>query len=693
MKFTFNWLKDWADFDLEPATLGATLTMAGLEVEAVVPLAGLENGVEDWQLEISVTPNRGDCLGILGIAREVVALAGGRLKSPPSLQGKNAKLGSRVAVSIEDPQACGRYSARIVDGVTIGPSPAWMRSRLEACGIRAINNVVDVTNYVMLETGQPLHAFDADRLANRSIVVKPAGQIEKFTTLDGVERSLQATDLLVCDGAAPLALAGVMGGSDSEVRSSTRAVLLESANFAPASIRRTAKRLALHSEASHRFERGVDPEATVPALNRAAYLLREFAGGRAEAGIADSYPGKTNQPMILLREERIEKLLGLKIDRKTAIKLLVALGMKTKLQARRRMLTVVPPTYRSDITREADVIEELARVHGYDRIPTVMPLVRSSGGINDPHLLFERKLRSVLTGEGLTEAINLPFIGESLNRSFPGVWPVPPVAISVLNPLTKEHAEMRHSLLPGLIDNLRLNLSQKVRSSHTFHIGKVFGLAVDNETIECQCVAGLMYGPRPYHGLRRAEELPFDFLQCKGLVEAVLGCFRLRKSVLWLPVNTDFLHPGQSAKLFWGDVSLGYAGALHPEVADRLDLPLLFAFELDFEKLLEYAPRQIIVRALPRFPAVERDVALVVDRDFAAQQVIGWVQNLGEALIESIDVFDEYTGAPVPDGKKSLAYKVSYRAEDRTLTDAEINDLHKKLVERLGETFGAERRS
>ena len=270
---------------------------------------------------------------------------------------------------------------------------------------------------------------------------------------------------------------------------------------------------------------------------------------------------------------------------------------------------------------------------------------------------------------------------------------MPPVAISVLNPLTQEHAEMRHSLLPGLIDNLRLNLSHKVRSSHTFHIGKVFSLAADNETIERQCVAGLMYGPRPYHGLRRAEELPYDFLQCKGLVEAVLGCFRLRASVLWLPVNTDFLHPGQSAKLFWGDVSLGYAGALHPEVADRLELPLLFAFELDFEKLLEYAPRQIIVRALPRFPAVERDVALVVDRDFAAQQVIGWVQNLGEALIESIDIFDEYTGAPVPDGKKSLAYKVSYRAEDRTLTDAEINDLHQKLVERLGETFGAERRS
>jgi phenylalanyl-tRNA synthetase beta chain len=616
------------------------------------------------------------------------------MKSPRmSPHGKNAKLDKRITISIEDPQACARYSARIVDDVRIAPAPIWMGSRLEACGIRSINNVVDVTNYVMIETGQPLHAFDLDRLVKKNIVVRPAGRVEKFTTLDGVERRLQATDLLICDGADPVALAGVMGGIDSEVCDSTRSVLLESANFAPGSIRSTAKRLALHSEASHRFERGVDPEGTIAALNRAVYLLHEVAGGRAEAGVSDRFPGRTNQPTILLREERIEKLLGLKLERKTAAKLLGALGMKTKQQPRRRVLTVVPPSFRPDIAREVDVIEELARLQGYDRIPSTMPLVRSSGGHNDPRLAWERKLRSLLTGEGLTEVINLPFIGESMNRSFPGVWQDTPVGVSLLNPLTKENAEMRHSLLPGLIDDLRLNLAYKVRSSHAFHLGKVFSLTADNETVERQCIAGLMYGPRPRHGLRRAEVRPFDFLECKGLVEAVLECFRLSESVVWLPANAGFLHPGKSANLLWRDAPLGYAGQLHPDVLDQLELPALFAFELDFEKLLEYAPRQIAVHALPRFPAVERDVALVVDRDFASQRVIGWIQNLGESRIEHVEVFDEYVGAPVPDGKKSLAYKVSYRAEDRTLTDAEINELHRRLVERLGETFGAARRS
>jgi phenylalanyl-tRNA synthetase beta chain len=694
MKFTFNWLKEFVTYTGSPERLAAMLTMAGLEVESLSPLREAETDRQDWLFEIGVTPNRGDCLGIAGIAREVVALAGGSLKSAPtSRHRKSAKLDKRVTVSIEDAQACPRYSARIVDDVRIEPAPVWMRYRLEACGIRAINNVVDVTNYVMLETGQPLHAFDLDRLAQRNIMVRLAGKTEKLTTLDGVERSVHAADLLICAGTEPVALAGVMGGIDSEVQESTRSLLLESANFAPAVIRRTAKRLVLHSEASHRFERGVDPEGTITALNRAAYLLCELAGARVEPGVADCFPGKSQQRTILLREERIEKLLGLTIERKAATKLLGALGMKTDQRPRRRTLTVVPPSYRPDITREADVIEELARLHGYDRIPSTMPLVRSSGGNNDPRLVWERRLRSLLTCEGLTEAINLPFMGEGMNRIFPGVWQDAPAAVSVLNPLTKENAEMRHSLLPGLIDNLRLNLAYKVRSSHAFHLGKVFSLGADNEAIERQCVAGLMYGPRPRNGLRRAEELSIDFSESKGLVEAVLECFRLGDAVNWSPANAGFLHPGKSANVLRDDAAFGYVGQLHPDLTDQLELPKLFAFELDFEKLLEYAPRRITVHALPRFPAVERDVALVVDRDFASQQVIGWFQNLGESLIEHVEVFDEYVGAPVPDGKKSLAYKVSYRAEDRTLTDAEINALHQKLVERLGETFGAERRS
>ena len=392
MKFTFNWLKEFVEISLAPQELAKTLTMAGLEVESLTALRESENGQQDWLFEVGVTPNRGDCLGLAGIAREVAALTGAGLKTLLlSAAAKDRNVQKRIAISIDDSQLCARYSARIVDGIRTASSPSWMRYRLEICGIRAINNVVDVTNYVMLETGQPLHAFDLERLKNRSIVVRTAGAPTKFTTLDGVERELSAEDLLICDGVEPIALAGVMGGMESEVCESTRSILLESANFAPAAIRRTAKRLGLHSEASHRFERGVDPEVTVIALNRAVYLLDQIAAGSAQSGVADRYPAKVKPPTILLRDEHVERLLGVKIDRKNAAKLLGALGMKTRDHARRLSLTVVPPTSRPDITREVDVIEELARLRGYDQIPATLPTVQSSGAAHDPRLVWERR--------------------------------------------------------------------------------------------------------------------------------------------------------------------------------------------------------------------------------------------------------------------------------------------------------------
>jgi phenylalanyl-tRNA synthetase beta chain len=694
MKFTFNWLKELVGFDLSPERLAERLTMAGLEVESLTAVREPQSNREDWLFEIAVTPNRGDCLGIAGIAREVAALTGGSLKTVPvSAAKKDPAINTRMSIAIKNPRLCPRYSARIVDQIEVTAAPAWLRYRLESCGIRSINNVVDITNYVMLETGQPLHAFDLDRLTTKKIVVRTAGDVRKFTTLDGVPRELTAEDLLICDGDTPVALAGVMGGMDSEVSDSTRSLLLESANFAPISIRRTAKRLALHSEASHRFERGVDPEGTIAALDRAIYLLEEHAGAKAMAGVADRFPRRVKAPPILLREERIKSLLGVQMDLKRVEKLLRSLGMETKARARSLGLKVVPPTSRPDITREADLIEELARLHGYDRIPTTLPLLRSSGGKNDLRLGWERKLRCLLAGQGLAEVINLPFATESFNRSFTGLWESTPAAVALLNPLAKEASEMRHSLAPGLIENLRLNLAFKARSFWAYHLGKVFRLTEEGENTERQCVAGLLYGPRPRQGLRLSDDSPLGFLECKGLIEAILDLFRLRELVSWSASAPAALHPGRSARLRRGGTDLGYLGQLHPDVCDQLTVPPVFLFELDFEKLLEYAPRRITTSALPRFPAVERDVAIMVDRDFASQQIVSWIQNLGEALIEHVEVFDQYVGAPVPEGKKSLAYKISYRADDRTLTDSEINELHQSLVDRLGKTFGAERRS
>lgn len=693
MKFTFNWLKEFVDYTGATQELARQLTMAGIEVESQTALREPETNREDWLFEIAVTPNRGDCLGIAGIAREVSALTGAKLNSSPAIGAKkDSRVNKRVAIEIDDAKLCARYSARIVDEVSIAQSPPWLRYRLEACGIRAINHVVDATNYVMLETGQPLHAFDLDRLPAKKIVVRAAKETKKFTTLDGIERELAAEDLLICDGDTAIALAGIMGGMNSDVRDSTRAILLESANFAPSAVRRTAKRLALRSEASHRFERGVDPEGTIRALNRAVWLIHGIAGGIVSSGVADCYPAKAKPATIRLRAERIESLLGVHLELKQAEKLLRALGLKAERQTRSRNLRVSVPTNRADLTREADLIEELARLHGYDNIPTTLPLVRIPGGKVDSRLAWERKLRALLAAQGMTEVINLPFTSDKLNRCFTGVWEPAAGAVVVLNPLAKENAEMRRSLVPGLIENMRLNLAHKARGFHAFHLGKVFRLADGGDSVERQCVGGLLYGPQASHGLRLGEEIPMGFLECKGAVEAVLELFRIPGMVTWSRGDAEFLHPGKSALLRLGENSLGYLGELHPDLSEQLQTPPVWLFELDLEKLLEYAPRRIAAETLPRFPAVERDVAIVVDRDFASQQVVSWINNLGEPLIEHVEVFDQYLGAPIPDGKKSLAYRVSYRAEDKTLTDAEINELHQKLVQQLRNTFGAEQR-
>jgi phenylalanyl-tRNA synthetase beta chain len=543
----------------------------------------------------------------------------------------------------------------------------------------------------MIETGQPLHAFDLARLAAKQIVVRSAREHRKFTTLDGVERELAQEDLLICDGDTPVALAGVMGGMNSEVSAATTSLLLESANFAPATIRRTAKRLALHSEASYRFERGVDPEGTLRALDRAVQLIGENGGCRPVAGAADCYPEKVKPVTVHLRKQRISRILGVEMELGQAEKLLRSLGLGTTRQA--QQLNVVVPTHRPDLTREIDLIEELARLQGYDNIPTTLPLLRPTGGAPDFRLASERKLRNFFAGEGFVEAINLPFTSGAIDGLFSGLWHGSQAAVPLVNPLAKENSALRRSLLPGLIDNLRVNLAQKTASLHVYHLGKVFRCNPSGGYQESLCVGGLMHGARAIHGLRRKDEPKLDFFQCKGAIEGLLDLFGVRDGLTWSALASDVLHPGRAAQWIYKGCPIGTLGELHPDVCELLEVPQVYVFELDFEKLLEYAPRQMAVRTLAKFPAIERDFAIVVDRDFAAHRIIDWIEHLGEPLIEHVQVFDQYIGAPIPDGKKSLAYNISYRAEDRTLTDSEVNPLHQSVVERIGTEFGAERRS
>jgi len=689
MKLTLNWLKEFVELKDSPEKLAEALTMAGLEVESLAPVRSADGAGEDWVFEIAVTPNRGDCLGVIGLAREIAALRGGRLKlparKPPEAKSKTL---SPVKVEIQSPRSCHRYSAGVVESVHAGKSPDWMRVRLEACGMRSINNIVDVTNYVMLETGQPLHAFDLDRLPAKKIVVRQAKEIKKFVTLDGVERELAPEDLLICDGDVPVALAGVMGGRDSEVGAGTRTVLLESARFDPVTVRRTAKRMGLHSEASHRFERGVDPEGTISALERAVALLGQIAGGRPVGNVIDRYPRRAKPPAIPLRRQRVTDIVGVEVKTAAIEKILKQLGCKVQRRGK-AAFNVVPPAYRGDLSREADLIEEIARLHGYGKIPSTLPRARL-GGRPDMRLRWERGLRSYLVGEGLTETINLPFTSTDMNRRFPGLGYGPPVP--VLNPLVQESAEMRQSLVPGLIEDLKVNLAQRVKGLGVFALGKVFYLAGREDPQERQHLAGLFYGGRERRGLR-AEEAPFTFLDAKGLIEGIAEQAGAGDRLGWTGGGVPaFLHPGRAARLELDGSALGYVGEAHPDVGEALSLPRFLIFELDFEKLVQYLSPKLTVRSLPRFPSVERDLAVVVDEKFPAQQIINWLKDLRHSLIEGVEVFDQYRGAPIPEGKKSLAYTISYRAEDRTLTDAEVQNLHQELVSRIGERFGAELR-
>lgn len=646
-------------------------------------------GMADTVLEIGLTPNRGDCLSILGIARELAAIGAAKLvRRRAAVREKGESVESLVQVRIEDPDLCWRYAARVVSGVRIGPSPGWLQQRLLAAGMRPINNAVDVTNYVMMERGQPLHAFDLDRLPAPGIAVQRAGVPRKFAILDGSECDLGADDLLITSGGQPVAIAGVMGGLDSGVTEETRTILLESAWFLPASVRRTAKRLGLATESSHRFERGVDLEGVVAAADRAAGLLVRVAGGTIAPGVVDVYPRPHLPAAVGVRIQRVADVLGLAVERPRVVATLKALGASVST-APGGALTVVPPSHRSDLTREIDMIEEVARLIGYDEIPTTLPAASLMSGDEGAARRTARDLRQVLAAWGWCEALPLSFTSSESNRVFTGLTPPGAAAVDVLNPMTQEAPEMRRSLLGGLADTARLNAHQGEGSIELFTLGRVFWREGESDR-EGLRLAGLRSGPPARRGIG-AVAAEGDFFDLKGAVESLLDRFSIEPR--WTSAaGVPFLHPGMAARIAVGDVLVGLAGGLHPEVQEAWDLPRgAWVFELDLDTLLEYPPRRSFGE-LPRFPAVIRDLAIVADEGFVAEDVIRFVREGGNQWIETVDLFDLYRGAPVPEGKKSLAFSIVYRAGERTLTDDEVNTVHERLTEALTKALGVERR-
>ncbi len=684
MLVSLKWIEEFISTGLSAEETAHSLTMGGLEIE------GLEAHGDDHVLEVNVTPNRSDCLSVLGIARELSAITGKELKLPP--YEVEASGPSEFKLEILDPELCPRYAGRVIRGVKIAESPEWMRSMLKKCGIRSINNIVDITNYVLLEFGHPLHAFDLATLSGATIRIGVAGPGVKFRALDDSERQMPDDALMILDSVRPVAIAGVMGGAETEVSASTTDVFLESAYFNPASIRKTSKLLGLSTEASYRFERGTDIIMLEHAMDRAALLMAEIAGGTV-MGKVDAWPGEVNFPPVLVRPDRINKVLGTDIAREEMIGILTRLGLDVHDPGDKSdTITVTPPAFRPDITIEEDIIEEVARMHGYDNIPTAVAVagIEPTGGKASPHLAA---LKSVFLTCGFNEAVNYSFMNiKALDKLGVEDNDVRRKCVRVLNPLRSEDEHLRTTLLPALVENLAYNLSRGSGDVSLFEASKVFideGDELPQEPLRMAAISHHGSGPALY------QETSEPFFRMKGVLEALLETIRVT-GIAYTPSKEPFLHPGKGADVLVSGRKCGYIGVLSPDVVEGSGIKTkqeVVVLELDLDMLLSAISEDIQYRPVPRFPAIERDVALVLDKETSSAEVLDAMRTQGSDFIEDVSVFDVYEGKGVPEGKKSLAFNIRYRAKDRTMTDEEVDNLHSALVTHVIRETGGTLRS
>lgn len=646
----------------------------------------------DAVLDIGVTPNRADCLSIVGVAREWAAITGGKLRVPVTDVAENDEdIGEITSVTIDDPDLCPRYTARIIKGARIGPSPLWIRQRLEAVGLRPINNIVDVTNFVMMELGQPLHAFDYRFLEEGRIVVRRSREGERFVSLDEKERILSADTLLICDGVKPVAIGGIMGGLNSEIKPDTEVILLESAYFNPTSIRRSSRELAMGTDAAFRFERGIDPEGVIRALNRAARLIAEVSGGTVCKGVIDRYPRKVEvASRIPLRIQRVNDILGTVVPAGEIVRILKSLEMGVEPDGE-GCFAVTPPTCRVDIVREIDLIEEIARLYGYDRVPATIPAVSVIAGAPEGKGAIEGSLREIMTGAGYTEVINYSFISsDAVDRLDIGEADERRSHVRIRNPLTEEQAVLRTTMVYSLLLNAKRNADCGGFDLKIFEVGRTFiGRGEGELPLETNRMACLITGLR-YEDRWHSRDLHADFYDLKGCIENSLDGLRIPLSSFRSGVHEPFLHPGKSCGVFSQETRIGFLGEVHPAVLARMDLmgPIVVC-ELDMDRLAALYSGKASFRAIPRFPSSSRDVAFLIRRELEAREVLLPVEESHEELLEKVQIFDIYEGINLPAGMKSLGLRFSYRSADRTLTDDEVNEVHGRVVQRIVGVTGA----
>ena len=639
--------------------------------------------LDDTTIELEITPNRPDCMSMVGIAREIAALLRVELNVPDTSVETSAELSSPVEVDIRDPHGCPRYVARYIDGVTVGASPSWMASRLLRAGIRPISNIVDVTNYVMLELGHPLHAFDASRLHDQKIVVRRAKAGERFTTLDEVERTMHEDDVMIADRKHAVAIGGVMGGHDSEISPDTTSVVLEAAYFDPASVALTARRQLLRTESSARFERGMDPEAPPRAAARAARLIRELAGGSVAETVVDAYPVEIQRQRITLRPRRTEAVLGVAITPASQAEMLRSIeliveetdsGLETEI-----------PGFRPDLRREADLIEEVARLASLDRLPSTLPPGRI-GGL-EPEQALDRNVRRALASLGVSEAWTSSFMATSDAELLElGAKPM-----RLSNPMSEEESVMRTSVLPGLLRAAARNVSHHAEGVALFEIARVYEDTGEQLPQEATMLAAVFCGSRTPKSWN-SERRDWDFFAVKGVLETLYGTLGLAAPRFIASSGGPF-HPTRGASLVHGTGPVGAFGELHPKLCDALDVPEgTVVFELSFSSLSSQVGQRASVAEIPRLPGTYIDLAVVVGADIPAERVDEVVRKAGAPEVVSVRLFDLYQGDQVGAGKKSLAFSLELRAEDKTMTDEEALAVRDRIVNVLAERVGAQLR-
>ena len=680
MRISYNWLKDYVDIKMAPEKLCGILTMSGLPVESMETKGG------DSIFELEVTSNRPDALSVIGVAREVAAITGKKLHIPSTAHGPQSTVRKqgKISIKVVDKKLCPRYTGRVMEGVKVAGSPKWLREKIEAIGLRPVNNIVDITNFCLFETGEPMHAFDLDRIKGGSVSVRRAAKGEKIRTIDGVERALDETILVIADKERPVAIAGIMGGLDTEVTSSTRNILLEAAIFDPISVRRAARKFGISTESSYRFERKIDPASVSFASMRAASLILKEAGGN-ERYFVDTGTGKAKTRSAALNYSRLNKILGVDIPSAKVKKLLASLGFKAKISSKDSM-TLEIPSFRQDVKDEIDLVEEAARILGYGKIPLALPKVPENFGDTVPFSrTVEARVRDILTSSGTNEILTYSLLSrkdiKSADLSDEAV-------VSVANPLSAEQEAMRPSLVPGLLKAVAWNINRKAKEIGLFEIGNIYPAGGAKPFGEVKRLSIGLSGE--IRGSWQAPSRQADFFDLKGMLETLAEGLGL-KGIELSSAGVPFLEEGSSAAIKVKDgPAIGFIGEASRAVLDAYDIKQkVYALEISLDDIFKLCRFSTRYEEPPRYPSAVRDLSIIVDKSVECASIVNLIRASGGAIVKGLELIDRYSGKQIPDGRIGFTYRIEYQDPSKTLEDARVNAAHSEIFNTLAEKLGA----